>query len=75
MKEALELFKDDFGLRKMEILKEIEDPNIKVFFNIGRFDQQKGHDRLIQAFEKYMRKIIIQDCIYFLLMVLSKKRL
>src|SRR5699024_2381798 len=52
LKEALELFKDDFGLRKMEILKEIEDPNIKVFFNIGRFDQQKGHDRLIKAFEK-----------------------
>ena len=42
LKEALELFKDDFGLRKMEILKEIEDPNIKVFFNIGRFDQQKA---------------------------------
>ena len=56
LKEALELFKDDFGLRKMEILKEIEDPNIKVFFNIGRFDQQKGHDRLIQAFEKVYEK-------------------
>lgn len=56
LKEALELFKGDFGLRKMEILKEIEDPNIKVFFNIGKFDQQKGHDRLIHAFEKVYEK-------------------
>lgn len=50
--DALITFKSDFGLRKMEILKELEDPDIKVFFNIGRFDQQKGHDRLIRAFEK-----------------------
>lgn len=56
LKEALELFQGDFGLRKMEILKEIEDPNIKIFFNIGRFDQQKGHDRLIHAFEKVYKK-------------------
>lgn len=49
---GLNIFKNNFGLRKMEILKELEDPNIKVFFNIGRFDQQKGHDRLISAFEK-----------------------
>lgn len=56
LKEALELFQVDFGLRKMEILKEIEDPNIKTFFNIGRFDQQKGHDRLIHAFEKVYEK-------------------
>ncbi|MBU6114113.1 CDP-glycerol glycerophosphotransferase family protein [Mammaliicoccus lentus] len=49
---GLKTFKDEFGLRKMEMLKELEDPNIKVFFNIGRFDQQKGHDRLIKAFEK-----------------------
>lgn len=49
---GLEIFKSNFGLRKMEVLKELEDPKIKVFFNIGRFDQQKGHDRLIRAFEK-----------------------
>lgn len=54
--ERFELFKQDFGLRKMEVLKELEDPNIKVFFNIGRFDQQKGHDRLIRAFEKTYAK-------------------
>lgn len=54
--DALKIFKDDFGLRKMEILKELEDPNIKVFFNIGRFDQQKGHDRLIRAFEKIYKQ-------------------
>ncbi|SNV58359.1 CDP-glycerol glycerophosphotransferase family protein [Staphylococcus simiae] len=56
LNDSLELFKEDFGLRKMEILKELEDPNIKVFFNIGRFDQQKGHDRLIRAFEKVYEK-------------------
>lgn len=49
---SLQHFKNTFGLRKLQILKELEDPNIKVFFNIGRFDQQKGHDRLIKAFEK-----------------------
>lgn len=54
--EELKLFKNDFGLRKMEMLKELEDPDIKVFFNIGRFDQQKGHDRLINAFEKIYKK-------------------
>lgn len=53
---GLKLFKEDFGLRKMEILKELEDPNITVFFNIGRFDKQKGHDRLIRAFEKIYEK-------------------
>lgn len=49
---AFELFKSDYGLRKMELLSELEDPEIKVFFNIGRFDQQKGHDRLVRAFEQ-----------------------
>lgn len=41
-----------FGLRKLELLEELYDPDIKVFVNIARFDRQKRLDRLILAFEE-----------------------
>lgn len=41
-----------YGLRKLEIIEELNDPDIKIFINIARFDNQKRLDRLIFAFEK-----------------------
>ena len=35
----------------MKLLNAIYDENIKVYINIGRYDYQKGHDKLIEAFE------------------------
>lgn len=40
------------GVSKTRLINELYDPNIIVYMNIGRFDKQKGHDRLIRAFEK-----------------------
>jgi glycosyltransferase involved in cell wall biosynthesis len=43
----------NFGISKMRLINDLLDPNIITYMNIGRFDKQKGHDRLIRAFEKY----------------------
>lgn len=43
---------NNYGLRKLEVIEEINDPDIKIFVNIARFDVQKRLDRLILAFEK-----------------------
>lgn len=53
--KELDLFENvynNYGLRKLEIIEEINDPDIKIFINIARFDSQKRLDRLILAFEK-----------------------
>ena len=36
---------------KQNLLSDLQNKAISVFINIGRFDYQKGHDRLIEAFE------------------------
>ncbi|MBO1919970.1 hypothetical protein J4710_07865 [Staphylococcus xylosus] len=36
----------------------IFDDDVKVYINVGRYDYQKGHDKLIDAFENYMSIII-----------------
>lgn len=41
------------GVSKTRLINELNDPNIITFMNIGRFDKQKGHDRLIRAFERH----------------------
>lgn len=43
----------NIGYSKMKLIDELLDPTIKIFMNIGRYDKQKGHFRLIRAFEKY----------------------
>lgn len=43
---------NNYGLRKLEVIEEINDPDIKIFIDIARFDVQKRLDRLILAFEK-----------------------
>lgn len=53
--ENLDVFRNvynSYGLRKLEIIEELNDPDIKIFINIARFDNQKRLDRLIFAFEK-----------------------
>lgn len=53
--EKLDIFRNVYniyGLRKLEIIEELNDPDIKIFINIARFDNQKRLDRLIFAFEK-----------------------
>jgi len=39
-----------FGQRKLRLLSDLLNPNIKTFINIGRYDYEKGHERLIKAF-------------------------
>jgi len=46
------LIKKTLGLTKCRLINDLFDPDIKFFINIGRFDYQKGHERLIHAFEK-----------------------
>lgn len=36
---------------KASLISDVNHPEISIFVNIGRFDYQKGHDRLIAAFE------------------------
>lgn len=61
-KEFEKLFSDDklqidqqeigyiYGASKLELIDDLLNPKIQVFVNIGRFDVQKGHDRLINSF-------------------------
>ncbi|MFD2617054.1 glycosyltransferase [Terrilactibacillus laevilacticus] len=42
-----------FGISKIRLINDLLDPNVLTYLNIGRYDKQKGHDRLINAFEKY----------------------
>ncbi|MBI5974452.1 CDP-glycerol glycerophosphotransferase family protein [Staphylococcus canis] len=45
-------FQKVFRISKVKMLNALFNPNMTVFINIGRYDYQKGHDKLIQAFEK-----------------------
>lgn len=44
-----------YGITQLQLINDLYDPEIKVFINIGRFDVQKGHDRLIKAFAEVNR--------------------
>ncbi|MGG0888364.1 CDP-glycerol glycerophosphotransferase family protein [Cytobacillus horneckiae] len=41
---------------KSRLLDDLFNEEIKVFINIGRYDYQKGHERLISAFEKVYKQ-------------------
>jgi CDP-glycerol glycerophosphotransferase len=41
-----------FGVTKLRLINDLLDPGTKVFINIGRLSEQKGHDILIQSFAK-----------------------
>lgn len=41
-----------YGLTKMRLLDDLYNPEIKVFINVGRMVEQKGHERLINSFAK-----------------------
>ncbi len=43
---------NEFRVSKTKMLEAILNPNITVYMNIGRYDYQKGHDKLIKAFEE-----------------------
>lgn len=43
---------DNLRISKLRLLEFIVDERITVFMNIGRYDYQKGHERLITAFEQ-----------------------
>lgn len=45
-----------YGVTKLRLIDDLLNPNIKVFINIGRFDLQKGHDRLIESFVEVNKK-------------------
>ena len=42
----------NLGERKLKLLNDLYNPELTVFINIGRYAHQKGHNRLIFAFEK-----------------------
>lgn len=54
--EPLQNIYNVYGLRKLEVIEELYDRQIKVFVNIARFDKQKRLDRLVLAFEKVFEK-------------------
>jgi len=41
---------------KESLVSDLQNEDISVFINIGRFDYQKGHDRLIAAFENVYKE-------------------
>lgn len=45
----------EFG-DKSRLISDLDNESISIFINIGRFDYQKGHDRLIEAFEMVYQK-------------------
>lgn len=42
----------EFGFSKVKMLNEINQPELKFFVNIGRYSYQKGHDKLLLAFNE-----------------------
>lgn len=58
-------FYENMRKSKCKMLDMIFNPNIKVYINIGRYDYQKGHDKLIKAFETVYK----EDSNIFLIMV------
>ncbi|BBN97865.1 CDP-glycerol glycerophosphotransferase family protein [Sporolactobacillus terrae] len=46
------IIRNVFDDSMLKLINLLVDPNVRVFINIGRFDHQKGHFRLIQAFDK-----------------------
>ncbi|WP_018660833.1 CDP-glycerol glycerophosphotransferase family protein [Heyndrickxia acidiproducens] len=46
------MIKKALGMTKSRLINDLFDPEITVFINIGRYDYQKGHERLIRAFER-----------------------
>lgn len=44
------------GYTKTMLLDDLNNPDIKVFINIGRFSKEKSHDRLIEAFSEINQK-------------------
>ena len=43
---------ESLGIYKAQLVDDLINDHVKVFINIGRYAYQKGHDRLIAAFEK-----------------------
>lgn len=42
----------NLGLAKLDLLSVLKDPSYTVFVNIGRYAYEKGHERLIESFER-----------------------
>lgn len=61
---SVELY-NQMRVSKCRMLDALYNPEIKVYMNIGRYDYQKGHDKLIAAFEK----VYIENPNVFLIMV------
>ena len=45
----------NFRISKIKLMDALYNPDMKVFINIGRYDYQKGHDKLIESFENAYR--------------------
>lgn len=58
-------FHEQFRISKVKMLNALFNPNIQVLINIGRYDYQKGHDKLIAAFEK----VYLENPDVFLIMI------
>ncbi len=58
-------FQNQFRVSKVKMINAIFNPNMHVFINIGRYDYQKGHDKLIAAFEK----VYLENPNVFLIMI------
>ncbi|ARJ50704.1 CDP-glycerol glycerophosphotransferase family protein [Staphylococcus lutrae] len=61
---SVEFYKQ-FRVSKIKMMNALFNPDVKVFINIGRYDYQKGHDKLIAAFEK----VYIENPNVFLIMI------
>ncbi|WP_239701155.1 CDP-glycerol glycerophosphotransferase family protein [Mammaliicoccus sp. D-M17] len=61
---SVDLF-NKMRISKCKLLDAIFNPEIKVYLNIGRYDYQKGHDKLIEAFEQ----VYIENPNIFLIMI------
>ncbi|PTG77247.1 glycosyltransferase, partial [Staphylococcus chromogenes] len=58
-------FYNQMRISKCKMLDALFNPEIKVYLNIGRYDYQKGHDKLINAFEK----IYLENSNVFLILI------